>query len=209
MMMSIETEFTRDYLSENDNFVKSLRLMSCTRNGVEAERFLTDAIDAVKRTFDNVTGDTCCVTLKMSRMDGNVYTYVRDRNSPVSRFVSDLELRSYFAQENSAFRLLTNSSHCHTYYLCNDLSANTDYANANVGWDKLYNATLVASVRAPFSLTDRCFDIMGFLCVDNRNGRFDDISAKALVAFAYEIYFALSVAQRSMHEECREPLSLK
>lgn len=77
---------------------------------------------------------------------------------------------------NTAFKdILTNSKR--SYYMSNNLfllSRFRLYENQNKNWRKFYNATLVVPItlEEDAELIGRN-NVVGFLCVDNKKGRFD------------------------------------
>ena len=185
--------------NQNQIFIKSLHLMSCTRSSEEAEKYLTNALDAVKRTFDEITHDNCACTIKMLNSDGSVRTYLRDRQCPASRYCADIELPRYPARANSAFRILTCQSHLFTHFVSNNLSADSGYDNVNPDWMKHYNACLVAAIRPAVTCLHRRDEIFGFLCVDNRAGGFSFSEGKYLTALGYELFSAIESARATMN----------
>ena len=181
--------------SERENFVRCLHLLSCTHESQEAEGFITNALGAVKRTFDELTGDRCACTLKMCSHDGTVSTWLRDRESPPLRYSAVCRFPS---QLNSAFREL-QCSRKFTYYLSNNLTADRTYENVNPDWKDHYNAVLVASIRSNIFDHTRSADIMGFLCVDNFHGGFTTLGGVALSSFAHDLFNAISSVHWTMN----------
>lgn len=69
------------------------------------------------------------------------------------------------------------------YFYCNnlqELDAAGGYYNANPDWRKYYNATVVTPIKNP--KTSAKDDCLGFLCVDNRGGGFDETFCKSILA---------------------------
>lgn len=88
-------------------------------------------------------------------------------------------------------RALERRNHGVSYFFCNNLKAlqeNEEYENHRLGWDKLYNATIVVPICSGNPETS-----LGFLCVDTLKAdafdRDSQISILAMVARILYIYF--------------------
>lgn len=105
----------------------------------------------------------------------SVYTLARDPGSRRKRsFVdSDPKLRVYRWEGNAAFAHVMQSKSARGYFVSNDLNGmGGKYWNDNDRWREFYNAAAVAALKCPSS--DEATDVLGFLCVDNMGGGFDD-----------------------------------
>ena len=168
----------------------------------DASQFIVDNIvDALK----SLTGHNCSVSIKVFfGGDGGVrrvYTYARDSLSSYERSKTDRKLDGYVYSDNSAFEDIQNPSKP-DYFLCNDLTGlGNGYRNSNPDWRMYYNATIVVPIKAPNSIDG--IDTVGFLCVDNKGGGFDDqFSVKLLSSLAYLLYSIIGLFSYELFTEC-------
>jgi ABC-type multidrug transport system fused ATPase/permease subunit len=153
------------------------------------QRFLDYMVSNIKQTFDMITGDACSVCIKLLEQNKEgawmVKTFIRDHISYRERSNTDTFLPEYNFQANTAFKNILDEYCPESFYMRNDLKSeykNGHYNNANKNWDKFYNACLVVPIRRIIDKQNST--IVGFLCVDNQKGGFEDkIGLNTLASF--------------------------
>jgi hypothetical protein len=153
------------------------------------EMFYLFLVDNLKIMMDLLTGDKCAVTIKIvAAADSGILmikTFMRDAVSYRARKSADSLATEYPYYENSAFREILSGPK-RNYFVTDNLSGESTYSNSNPNWKKIYNATLVCPIRMQLnydSPSDRQeFSVLGFLCVDNKNGGLDRPDCIELVA---------------------------
>lgn len=151
--------------------------------------------------FTAYTGNQCACCIKLFggyaayETSGNyetddISTLLRDDASKVHRSYYDEEVYKY--HKNSAFWSIMDDPNADEYFFSNDLEALGDnYDNDHKGWRKHYNATAVFPIKPPDKLARD--NAIGFLCVDNFTGNFDDDYTKHILAtIANTLYYVLS-----------------
>ncbi len=137
--------------------------------------FITYMLSNIKEIFDILTFDEVSVCIKIlykEKEEFLVKTFMRDNISYRERSNTENLLSQYPYYENTAFKNIMDP-HCpDSYYLCNDLSNDNVYHNINNNWNKYYNACLVVPIRLLVSKQES--NVIGFICVDNVDGNFDD-----------------------------------
>lgn len=171
-----------------------LKKPSLAKREESFRKYLLYFLINIKEIFDLITSDTCNVCIKMileseKNYDYNVKTYLRDSISYRNRRDIDNDIESYPYYKNTAFDCILGHEH-HNFFLSNnllELEQQGKYRNFNPKWKSNYNACLVVPIRA----TDRVDynKNIGFLCVDNMKGGFDEkIAFNILAAFADLVY---------------------
>lgn len=170
--------------------------------------FLNKLLTHTKEIFDVHTGHVCSVCIKIfSKHDAYsphrankeapsqhvVRTLLRDSASSTERkAAADQDMVKYPYFENTAFSEIMHPSGVSNFWFSNDLAAlRESYKNGHSSWRTYYNATAVIGIRAP---TGGGSDYtIGFLCVDNLNGGFDDQQTKYILGtMANTLYYVLS-----------------
>ena len=154
-------------------------------------------LNNVKEVFDVVTRDQCSVCIKLiepnetNTEQSYITTHSRDAISYRERSTIDKDLEKYPYYENMAFNRLLNKKYADKYYICNDLQNERPYTNINPNWKKYYNACLVVPISLPYKDIDgkKKRIIIGFLCVDNLKGGFDELVAHDLLAAIADLQF--------------------
>jgi hypothetical protein len=167
--------------------------------------FITFAIANIKEIFDILTHDECCVCLKLVNVDDEddyyyVETLKRDAISNRERSSIDMEMNSYRAVKNTAFKNILDEDCPDSYFISNDLGSEKGYLNANRNWQIQYNATLVVPIRLRHD-EEGCYSVMGFLCVDNFAGGFDEVCVNTLSAFADLLYDLFDTVYLGLEEQ--------
>lgn len=166
-------------------------------------------IDNVGEIFRTFTGYKCAVSIKIlfekfddaapqsSSSDAAVpssasslqyvYTYCRDSLSGYERSRVDQELPEYPYSDNSAFADILDPRKV-DFFASNDLlSLGEEYRNSDPNWSRYYNATAVAPIKKPQGIEGA--DTIGFLCVDNLHGGFDEDFCKSIMfEISYPLY---------------------
>jgi hypothetical protein len=153
------------------------------------KRFLDYMVSNIKQAFDLITGDACSICIKLLEQNDKrelmVKTFIRDHISYRERSTTDTSMPEYNYQANTAFKNILDDYCQDSYYLCNDLKSkndNGDYNNANNNWNKFYNACLVVPIR--LIIDGENSTVVGFICVDNKKGGFEErVGLNTLAAF--------------------------
>jgi len=139
----------------------------------------------IKEVFDVYTTYPCAACVKLLNRD-DVSTYLRDDISSRERSRADnapSSIQSFDYRRNTAFSKILSGSNPAIFY-SNDLLKEKDYNNANPDWHKNYSATLVVPIRFVSDESTGDSRVLGFICVDNKGGGFDDVSVNILASFA-------------------------
>lgn len=108
----------------------------------------------------------------------NVYTCLRNDSSRADRQGPDVDyLKSYPYDKNAAFFYIMSDPSKDDYFFSNDLIEMekrdlNKYWNENEKWQSFYNATAVVPIKHPEKNIGG--GTLGFICIDNKNGGFDD-----------------------------------
>lgn len=170
--------------------------------------FLNKLLNHTKEIFDVHTGHACAVCIKIfSRHDALrprgtdsrtpshqvVRTLLRDSVSSTERKAGAGQDRGeYPYYVNTAFFEIMQNLGAGNFWFSNDLaSLGNRYQNGHQNWKDYYNATAVIGIKAP---TEGDSDyLIGFLCVDNLCGGFDNEHAKYILGtMASTLYYVLS-----------------
>jgi len=165
----------------------------------------------VKEVFDVLTGDDCSACIKLIDGDGDIQTFMRDPVSYRHRHQTDRDLHLFNSKGNTAFNLIASEDFSNSYYVNDDLNKDKSYTNSNTKWRDYYNASIVTPIR--ISLPAKSDEeeeesyIIGFLCVDNQKGNFNNetcintLSAIGDLCFhLFYIYDALEADQNTATE---------
>lgn len=165
----------------------------------EFYKYSSEVLSHIARLFGRYTGFTCAASIKVfsaskaakreidhdkrsPRSPSYVFTLARDPASHYERgraYQSGNEIYSY--TENSAFFDIIHVSERDGYYFGNDLHGQPVgiYRNSNPKWKDFYDSVAVSSLKNPTSRAIK--QSIGFLCVDNKGGGFDDRSCRVLL----------------------------
>lgn len=157
------------------------------------QKYFIFLLDNIKEIFDILTSDQCSVAIKLLVPDDNpeltsVKTHYRDSISFRERRSVDGKMKSYHYFENTAFKTIIREDYPNTFYYCNDLANEKGYVNKNSDWNKFYNACLVVPISMPTTKEENKV-IIGFICVDNMKGGFDEAIAKNILASIADLNF--------------------
>lgn len=169
--------------------------------------FLSALLTHTKEIFDVHTGDKCCACIKIvtkhdpynqnegaqENLINKVQTLKRDYASSAERTAAaGHDRQAYPYKHNTAFDVIYNDGSVDGFWYCNDLEAlGESYLNGHQGWRRHYNATAVIAIRNPSDFSPEY--IVGYLCIDNFKGGFDDAYCKYILScFAHTLYYVLS-----------------
>lgn len=143
-----------------------------------------------QKLLEKITKEECSVCIKIIIDNDNVTTFMRDNISYNIRSKIDSRMIKFPIRENTAFINIVDENNPDTIFICNDLGANRNYNNQNPEWSELYNSTLVVPIRYRFSSKGPdSADVLGFLCTDSLNAKFDSKVCTALLsAFGDSLY---------------------
>ncbi len=173
------------------------------------EKFFFYLVENIKELFDILTKDKCSVCIKLiipgsSDNDFLVRTYQRDSVSYRERSKIDASIPEYHHFENYAFKVIMDGKSPDVYFIQNDLANYKPYFNANENFEKYYNACMVVPIRIITKLLDDGrykSVVLGFICVDNLKGGFDEEISLNLLASFSDLCFNLFNAYFEMQEE--------
>jgi hypothetical protein len=148
----------------------------------------------ISEIFEVLTQCKCHSSLKsFDPITGHVATRARDAlMHNRDRAQIDEALKSYGFEKNTAFEKILTNPKCYMFK-CNYLKV-ADllgwYKNHNPHWDGYYTATIVIPVTLNRNPTEINKDsVIGFVCVDNRCGRFNKrMSRSILLLFVVMLY---------------------
>lgn len=97
----------------------------------------------------------------------------------------------YSYTANTAFlEIVQHRTRYDGYFFGNMLTDDSSYQNGNSNWSEHYDSTAVCALQDPSRL--KLNNLIGFLCVDNRGGGFDDKACRALLECCSSIlYYSL------------------
>ena len=170
-------------------------------------RFLTLVLSNTREMFGAYTTNSCAVCIKLfvehdpfvaleeSAEDGPaqlIKTLLRDDVSSPTRRIADSDGMPYEYHKNAAFWSIIDDPRSDNYYFANDLeSLGNQYWNANTNWKNYYTATAVVPIKKPGSTAKA--NTIGFLCVDNLGGGFDESYTRfTLDIMSNMLYYTLS-----------------
>lgn len=167
--------------------------------GLSFEKYLIFLLDNIKEIFDVVTDDQCSVCIKLLVPNKEnpeqtfVKTHYRDSISFRERRKSDFALKDYPYYENTAFKKIIRKEYKNRIYFCNNLKEEHSYTNLNTEWQEYYNATLVVPISLPVdgSSQSQSSVIIGFLCVDNMKGNFDEKITRNILSSIADLTFLI------------------
>lgn len=132
----------------------------------------------IKEIFDIITGDDCAACIKLIDGDKNVQTFMRDPISYRSRHQTDKDLPLFHSKSNTAFNLIASEEFSDSYYVNDNLTGDKSYTNTNTRWRDFYNAAIVTPIRISLPTNKDNGEeesyLLGFLCVDNQKGNFNN-----------------------------------
>ena len=175
------------------------------------KQYLLFLLDNIKEIFDVITSDQCSVCIKIiipsEKEEGQSYikTHYRDSISYRARSEIDTEMETYPYYENTAFKKIINREYPDRYWFCNDLKNEKTYNNMNPNWEKAYNATLVVPISFPVSSKEGGQIIVGFICVDNFKGGFNEEITYNLLASIANLSFTLYSSFNELRGSIKKP----
>lgn len=143
-----------------------------------------------------------------------ISTYLRDPISYRRRNIADKILPYFPCRYNTAFSAILDDKNPVSFFLSNDLKSDEEegtYINKSPNWNDCYNACLVVPIRYIECLTDipantkqaplsgvsppdETSIVLGFICVDNKLGRFQHPFATDTLASVGDHFYQLFLA---------------
>lgn len=178
----------------------------------DVKEYIQYLLNQTKLIFDKYTEYDTSTCLKMitihRELNGNfgrngespqeILTFDRDHSSKETRGKVDKEQETmeYLCIRNTAFREIMYNRGRDNYFYHNDLlelERQGLYENINPYWKNHYKATAVHAIKDPGQ--PRTEGVIGFLCIDNMNGGFDDKFSKHMLSLLSDtLYYAFSTA---------------
>ena len=165
--------------------------------------YLISMLNCFTAACDIYTNDKCSSCIKIltdhierddlaptGRMPQHLWTHVRDEQANPQRKIADESLipYPYHYSSNTAFSKVMNPEYHDDFWYHNDLrSLGSEYRNVNPHWRRYYNATAVVAIKSAHA--KRGHGVIGFLCVDNNDGRFDDQGCRLIMATLSNMLF--------------------
>lgn len=194
-IMDIHKDFMGFYEQEFD-IIKHLQGTTLTQDKYDLviqkiNELLVKICMRLEHSFKEITGKECCASIKLyNSSDGTIATSTRGYEQDHKRKVADNKLPSFYYKWNSAFdKIISGAGRVDrksNYYLSNWLQlwrVIGRYNNINPNWLQCYTAVIVLQIYIGDGTED---GIIGFLCVDNRNGRFPTSLSRAVLS-NYEV----------------------
>ena len=114
------------------------------------------------------------------------------------------KLFEYPESHNTAFLKISSPDYDDNFYINDDLINDKEYKNDNRAWRKYYNACLVVPIRRSLIkavVQTQDYDIVGFLCVDNKGGRLNNKTSIEILSMLGDSLYCLFY----MHSLIRSP----
>jgi hypothetical protein len=143
--------------------------------------------------FELITGSPCHASVKtFDRLSNQVTTRTRDAlMHNRDRTLSDEHLQSYPFESNTAFAEILTDHRCAIYH-SNHLRWRAfwgAYKNANPRWKEFYSATSVMPISSHWNSQELNPEtVIGFLCIDNRYGKFGTPYCRAILGI-FVVFF--------------------
>lgn len=172
----------------------------------EFEKYTSELLQHIASLFEHYTGSKCAACVKIfstssrERREVNygrarpprdpisVFTLARDPSSHYERHQAYHGLKEIYPySDNTAFFEIKHVREINGCYIGNNLRDDPRYRNSNVKWRDLYNAVAVAALKNPVS--QPVSQSIGFLCIDNKYGGFDEGSCKKLLECCASIVY--------------------
>jgi hypothetical protein len=166
------------------------------------DRFLITTANRISALFQQVTGRKCHVSIKLFEIE-KIRTVTRDDGAFANRREIDEHMNWYPYKDNTAFERILDDPQVKVFVSNHLLLQNLlgNYKNTNPKWKSLYSACMVVPItKKTHSAEINKDSVLGFLCVDNRSGGFEQkIGLNLLQSFArmYEFVFIASAALRT------------
>jgi len=159
---------------------------------------LSQTAELFGRFTDSKTA-SCVKLITKKNDDGDllVETYMRNQISRLQRQGTDVDefLGVFPYKKNTGFSKIIDEDNSRGFWYSNnliELHEEGEYDNINPRWKEFYSAAAISAIRNPQSSSKD--DIIGFLCIDNKDGRFDDrITRPSLAAISNTLYYVLSM----------------
>jgi hypothetical protein len=160
------------------------------------EGFISVCVEETQYVFTGMTNSKCAVAIKIVKDSNSVYTLARDRISIAVRDQHNADVPSHPIDGNTDFSDIFYFGK--KSFFSNDLTrlhGRGQYSNTSKKWRDHYNATCVVPIHYVPPDSDSG-DIIGFLCVDTLDGKFEEtLAVSYLSAVATVLSYAIGVMQ--------------
>lgn len=187
--------------------------------------YLAEVLTRVTALFREYTGGECAACIKIllddpgndagvdyetARPDSDpiiAKTFARDPASRLRRAPIDNALPCYPFEKNAAFAYVMHSADGKGYYFENDLlKPAAPYWSAHREFQSLYTATAVAALKDPQN--EEVLEALGFICVDNKSGGFDNGPCRQILeSIASIVYYTLRITTAHMNSRQLETVN--
>lgn len=157
--------------------------------------FLQSFTTNVKGAFDSLTGsssNSVYITIITSLDDNDCFveTFYRDPISYPRRSKIDALMKDeYNVNEFTPLKILMNNNSLPTCFACDDCLQYYNFSDRHDSWKEFYKACLAVPIRVRKDKSINEYRYLGFLLVDNNEGKLDNIVAKELIcAYADVLY---------------------
>lgn len=181
-----------------------LELYAQSKDVVETN--IKENLNCTVSLFTAFTGDSCSACIKLVRqVHGEIKLEVVFRDLELLSVKDRLNNYMYNLADNTSFDEISRGRL--KYYANDDLKSATEadkYRNGRPNWNKDYNATLVLPLRSMRSgeRAPEAGRIVGFLCIDNKQGGFENENAfhlaKGICSRLEVIFHRLAVFEQEL-----------
>lgn len=168
--------------------------------------FMTFFTTNVKNSFDSLTEDKCSVYISLiDDFDKQlVRTYYRDPSSYTERTNIDLQYPVYSISSFTPFKHILNERTIDTVFACDNCIDYNNFCDRNDNWNEFYNSCISVPIRLRVDKNKNRHHVIGFLTIDNKNGRLDNSIAKSIArSYADCLYmiFCMYIINDSLTDE--------
>jgi hypothetical protein len=186
-VMDLQRDYMDFYEHEFESRIAPLRATALEEDKYnlvieKVNELLVKLCARLETSFEIMTGGKCCASIKIfNESQGTIRTGARGFYADHKRKPVDEELPSFKYKDNSAFAELIDTGYGgEDFYISNLLPfwwIIGCYGNKNPQWMRFYTATVVL----PICIETQPKQVVGFLCVDNLNGRFPKSLSRAVL----------------------------
>lgn len=207
------THYYRNAIASLDLSEEEIKLLDKERKQEIVRRmdyFFIMLTASIQNYFSIVTDDNCSVTIKLLD-DSNkcVRNFFRDPinfNKRRRLYAEDDEI---LIKDNTALKMITDPDFKNVFFYDDDLATLKklgQYENSNKDWESLYNANIIVPISMVIEKETR--KIVGFLAVDNFEGKLATVENKEFLFGVSDLLYNLFVKYRTFiklaHDETKE-----
>ncbi|MBL0129466.1 MAG: hypothetical protein IPP83_18910 [Flavobacteriales bacterium] len=175
------------------------------------EQYLSVYTSHIAALMNELSGGRCAVCIKLclktqeapqasDLANSYVMTWYRDNKSYRKRKLSDYDRVSgqktrTAVEKNTAFKKIMNPRERDSTYLRDnllELAEAGEYQNDNTEWKSLYTATAVVPICLPVEKNERARRILGFVCVDNKEGGLQNSLVENILCALADSFYPLA-----------------